>query len=114
MWHILIGWSVFQHVNVTGERQMPIVGWERRTRSVEATLTRHCDRCSRTEMFRLERVRAWFTLFFIPLIPYDTQFWLLCSECRCGQKLSREEHKALVAELALQETQGTYMTLTRT
>jgi len=93
---------------------MLIFGWGRRTRSVEATLARQCDRCARTEMFRLERVRTWFTLFFIPVIPYETQYWLLCSECRCGIKLSHEEHAQLIAGLSCTETEGTYMTLTRT
>lgn len=93
---------------------MLLIGCGRRTRSVEATFARHCEKCSRTEMFRLEKARTWFTLFFLPLIPYDTQYWLLCSECRSGQKLSGKEHKTLLAELAGKETQGTYMTLTRT
>lgn len=93
---------------------MLIFGWGRITRTVEATLARQCASCARSEMFRLERVRTWFTLFFIPLIPYDTQYWLLCTECRCGTKLSREEHAQIIADLAREETQGTYMTLTRT
>lgn len=92
---------------------MPIIGRDHRTRSVEATLPRHCDRCTKTEMFRLERVRTWVSLFYIPLIPVGTQYWLLCSECRSGQRLSHEEHAVLLNELAMQETQGTYMTLTR-
>lgn len=91
-----------------------MIGWARRTRSVEATLTRHCERCNRTEMFCLETVRTWFTLLGIPLIPYQAQYWLLCSECRSGHKLSPQEHRALIAELCRQDTQGTYMTLTRT
>jgi hypothetical protein len=93
---------------------MMIVGLGRKTRDVEATLARHCEKCARTEMFRLEKVRTWFAFLSIPMIPYQTEYWLLCSECRSGQKLSREEHSALLAELTQQETQGTYMTLTRT
>lgn len=93
---------------------MLIFGWGRKSRTVEATLARQCDRCGRSEMFRLEKIRTWFTLFFIPVIPYDTQYWLLCSECRSGQKLSRAEYDQIISELAAMETQGTYMTLTRT
>lgn len=91
-----------------------LIGWGRRTRSVEATFARHCDRCAREEMFRLEKVRKWFTFFMIPLIPYETQYWLLCSECRSGEMISAAEHRSLLAELSGEQTQGTYMTLTRT
>jgi len=84
-----------------------------KTRNVEATVARECEKCGRTEMFRLERIRTWFSLFFIPLIPCDTQYWLLCAECRSGQRISAEEHRQLLAGLAREETQGTYMTLTR-
>lgn len=93
---------------------MLIFGWGRKTRNVEATLAQDCDRCGRTEMFRLERIRTWFTLFFIPVIPYETQYWLLCSECRSGQRISPEQHAQIIAGLERDETQGTYMTLTRT
>ncbi len=93
---------------------MLILGWSRKTRSVEATLTQECEKCARTEMFRLEIARTWITLLGIPLIPYDTQYWLTCTECKSGQRLSCEEHKALIREICRQDTQGTYMTLTRT
>jgi hypothetical protein len=92
---------------------MLIFGWGRRTRNVEATIARPCERCTQSQVFNLERIRTWFTLFFIPVIPYETEHWLLCAECRCGFKLTQEEYDGLKAELAGSETQTAYMTLTR-
>ena len=42
---------------------------------------RLCPRCGNRREWRSLRVRTWFTLFFIPLIPYRTRFVALCPIC---------------------------------
>lgn len=93
---------------------MLIFGCGHRTRNIEATIARACDKCGQSQVFSLERVRNWLTLLCIPMVPYDTQYWLMCAECRSGFRLSQEEYDELRAEMAASENQHAYMTLTRT
>jgi hypothetical protein len=71
---------------------MPIIfGWGRRTRHLVLSMARQCMRCTRGQVFDLILVRVWFTLFFIPVIPYSKEYWFICRECKCGFKLSEAE-----------------------
>lgn len=42
---------------------------------------RRCPHCGNTREWRNLRVRTWFTLFFIPLVPYKTEYVALCPIC---------------------------------
>jgi len=41
-------------------------------------LTKACPRCNNSTAWRLIKATSWFTLFFIPLIPYSTKKILAC------------------------------------
>lgn len=51
--------------------------------------TDHCTNCNNQIQKRLIRVRTWFTLFFIPIIPYRTRYFLICPICRKGEALNK-------------------------
>ena len=50
--------------------------------STAQTGTFHCPRCGPNRAFNLRRVRRWFTLYFIPVIPLDTAGeYVECRQC---------------------------------
>ena len=46
-----------------------------------------CNIC-RHEEYSLLRIRTWFTLFFIPVIPYSAKRLVLCGKCGNGYDIS--------------------------
>lgn len=76
-----------------------IFGWGRQTlKSFGPVLKYHCDHCNNDKHWVLYCKRTWFTLFFIPVIPYSTEYLMLCPVCKYGVKLEKdrfEEYKAI-------------------
>ena len=93
-----------------GDITMLLIGRGCAMRSVEATVTNACPKCMRSTIFRLEKVRTWFTLFSLPVIPYQTQYWLLCADCQCGFELSPEEYQQLNVDISRSEDMGVHYT----
>lgn len=50
-----------------------------------------CPRCNNSSEWPIHRERSYFSLFFIPLIPYKTRFLLSCPVCRETREISAEE-----------------------
>lgn len=55
----------------------------------------HCNNCNNDSYWELIKVSTWFSLFFIPVIPYDTKRLLMCPVCNSCVELSNEEFKQL-------------------
>ncbi len=76
-----------------------IFGWGKQTVSNHGPVFRsHCDRCNNEELWQLYTRRTWFTLFFIPVIPYSTEHLLICPVCSSGVVITRakfEEFKGI-------------------
>lgn len=76
-----------------------IFGWGRQTlKSFGPVLKYRCDHCHNEKHWMLYCKRTWFTLFFIPVIPYSTEYLMLCPVCNYGVKLEKskfEEYKAI-------------------
>ncbi len=51
------------------------------------TLPTKCSNCNNSTFWRLSYSRSWFTLFFIPIIPYQSKYYLLCEICSRGMEL---------------------------
>lgn len=60
-----------------------------------------CCRCGNTVSREIQRHRLWFTLFFIPIFPYQTRYLIVCPICGAQEELSKEAF----AELLGQHTQ---------
>ncbi len=56
------------------------------TRSMTGTCQKGrfvCPRCNGSSNFEEKRVRRWFTLYFVPLVPIGTSgYYVECQECR--------------------------------
>jgi hypothetical protein len=46
-----------------------------------AALAMLCPNCHNQTFYRYTTVTKWFSLFFIPLIPYSTKHYLVCPVC---------------------------------
>ncbi len=55
-----------------------------------------CPRCHNTAPYVIHRVRTYFSLFFIPLIPYSTKYLLSCTICREAREISEAEKDRLL------------------
>jgi hypothetical protein len=49
-----------------------------------------CRVCGNEAAQRLVKHRRWFTLFFIPVIPYSTKHVYTCAYCGAGTELDAE------------------------
>lgn len=86
---------------------MIIWGWGRRTvRRYGPVTYQKCPNCNNSNWFNLVGIRRWFTLFFIPIIPYSSKHLLLCPVCSRGQELSGADlaHAKQLNEIAVQYT----------
>lgn len=50
-----------------------------------------CPNCNNESIFRHVSQTKWFSLFFIPIIPYNTKHLLLCPVCGQGRHLTRAQ-----------------------
>lgn len=51
------------------------------TYNYQAKAESRCPRCGSIVHFQLTKIKKWFTLFFIPVIPYETKYYVRCPEC---------------------------------
>jgi len=71
-----------------------IFGWGfTTTRVFGAVFPLLCPNCHNEQFWVLKRIRRWFTLFFIPIFPYESNHALMCPICGVGRELSGVELK---------------------
>lgn len=71
-----------------------VFGWGRRTHTDHGpTLPITCPNCKNQTYWRYKHYRTWFTLFFIPVIPYESDHYLLCDICQKGITLNDAEQE---------------------
>jgi hypothetical protein len=65
-----------------------VFGWGKRTHSDKGpTLPVTCPNCNNYGYWHYHKAKTWFTLFFIPVIPYENDHYLLCNVCERGIEL---------------------------
>lgn len=87
-------WILKAHAadNAKGNCDMIIFGWGHVTKKLYGpTMAIRCPTCNNDTWLQLYRYRKWFTLFFIPVIPYSSAHFLSCSVCSQGVELSDEQ-----------------------
>jgi hypothetical protein len=86
-----------------------IFGWGRRTKkNFGPALPVVCPNCGNRTWFNYLTQRTWFTLFFIPVIPYESKKFLLCPVCSRGVQLKGDQGNTArqLSVLALQLKTG--------
>lgn len=74
------------------------------------TVLMMCQSCHRPCSHVVGMRQTWFTLFFIPLIPFKATHFTVCSMCSASFKQSKEDAARLVAVGAQQSSQPAEMT----
>ena len=51
----------------------------------------HCNHCNNDNSQILSRNRKFFTLYWIPIIPYSTKYFVRCPICNMGYEISKSD-----------------------
>lgn len=79
---------------------MIIWGWGKVTKKIIGQAFQHtCKYCNTTEIWQLCIVRKWFTLFFIPIIPYEKKYCIICPSCGSYMKLTESEFEKMKRDI---------------
>jgi hypothetical protein len=79
---------------------MIIWGWGKVTKKfMGGVFQRTCNYCNQTTVWQLCIKRTWFTLFFIPIIPYAKSYQAACPSCGSYVELTKEQFEKAKAEL---------------
>jgi hypothetical protein len=71
---------------------MIIFGWGFQTiKNFGPAFRRLCDHCHNEDYWILTRIMTWFTLFFIPIFPYEVKHHLACPVCKYGFVLNGDQ-----------------------
>jgi len=76
---------------------MIIFGFKTMLKALMQTQLYTCTHCNNTVPFNIVRARKWFTLFWIPVIPYSTKYYLTCSICENGYELTKDLANEMLA-----------------
>lgn len=69
-----------------------LFGFGKRTiKSQGYTQKRHCPNCGNVRKWECKKVTTWFTLFFIPVIPYKFENVVECPICHVGLRIVKDE-----------------------
>ncbi len=61
----------------------------------DSGIGRQCPRCRNHVRMTLLSLKKWFTVFFIPVIPYGPEYHLVCPNCGYGVKLDRAQFEEI-------------------
>lgn len=74
-----------------------LIGYGHRTKkSFGYEKGKYCHQCYRDEDANIQRVTTWVTLFFIPCIPVDREYYLVCQGCGKSTQITKNEFKAMI------------------
>jgi hypothetical protein len=96
-----------------------IFGWGYRSQNDHGpTVPVKCSNCHNENWLHLLSYRTWFTLFFIPVIPYESRTLLICPICSAGimlegDSIDRYKRMNLAAQafFAGEIKEGDYLTV---
>lgn len=75
---------------------MIIWGWGKVTKKIIGSAFQHtCNYCNTTSIWQLCIIRTWFTLFFIPVIPYKKRYCVSCPGCGSYIELTQEQFEKM-------------------
>ena len=56
----------------------------------------HCNHCNNDNHYKITRVRKFFALFWIPLIPYSSKYFVHCPICDYGYEVKKDALENLI------------------
>ena len=77
-----------------------IIGFGKQTvKKYGMTPEGRCTHCGKVGPRILTRVTSWVTLFFIPIVPYNVKYFLICPICNDVRAVERDELEAIIRDL---------------
>lgn len=73
---------------------------DRKTKQLGSAGLMDCPRCNNTSEWLIHQQKTYFSLFFIPLIPYRSEYILSCPVCRQADTITEEEKERLLQRKA--------------
>ena len=77
-----------------------IFGFGHRKFEQKSVIKGSCQRCNNHVDKGLVKATSWFTLFFVPLVPYSTKYIIVCPICNNAVELPKEEFDRIVSGAA--------------
>lgn len=75
---------------------MIVFGFGKVTKKVVGLVfERACQYCNSTHLWQLCIIRTWFTLFFIPIIPYSKRYCVVCPNCGSFVELTEAQFEEM-------------------
>ena len=75
-----------------------VIGSDRKTRVIGPVEKRTCSHCNNTDFWELHELRDYVSIFFIPVIPYRTNYLLVCPICRLAREVDSAEVEPMRAQ----------------
>lgn len=69
-------------------------------------LEKTCEYCNTTSLWRLSKNTTWFTLYFIPIIPYRVTYCVECPRCGSYIEVTREKFDTIHEEIKHKRSLG--------
>lgn len=57
-----------------------------------------CPRCNNAKEWQIIRARQWFTLFFIPIIPFSTKYYQKCPVCGLATGMTKQQSEQYILD----------------
>lgn len=73
-----------------------------------------CRRCNNKRPWQYKKITTWFTLFFIPVIPYRVEYVRVCPICGEHDKMSKEDFMSVLEDGAIINADSAYEGMTDT
>jgi hypothetical protein len=89
---------------------MFIIFGTRRMRKSLGTVLLLCQRCQRPSAHAVFKLHTWFTLFFIPVFPFNVKYATACPMCGVGTQIDRSHAEHLESVAAQQNAAPVEMT----
>ena len=75
-----------------------LFGWRSKPKVV-GQLQNKCSHCKRKTMHGLVKVTKWFTLYFIPVIPFSNKLYDICGVCGLKNEIKGEAKEKIEQSL---------------
>ena len=78
---------------------MIIYGWGKQTvKDYGESKYERCGNCDNPHKTHVIKITKWFTLFFIPIIPYSKKYYFICPACKSSREIDKHDIKRIIAE----------------
>jgi hypothetical protein len=72
-------------------------GWGRKVKLMGQTLMHNCGRCGKQSVWSISQQYRYFSLFFVPVVRWETEWLHLCPVCSHGEKVTPQQAQQLLS-----------------